>query len=99
MCWKSFAQTCRILRTHGLAGGSIKPARQIKATSKLNELVDLVADKVNANLSSTSSLDLSDSQVLETLVHLSRIDNELWRKLPRDVQQVIIEYQRSENEQ
>ena len=96
---KSFAQTCRVLRTHGLAGGSVKPARQIKATSKLNELVDLVADKVNANMFSASPMDLGDSQVLESLVHLSRIDNDLWRKLPRDVQQVIIDHRRKENDQ
>ena len=93
---QTFEETCQTLRVHGLSGGSAKPARMIHNTSKMDELVNLISDRVNSNLTIAQEPPAQD-QVVNTLAHLSRLDNDIWRKLPRDIQQLIMEHRRNEN--
>ena len=93
---QTFEETCQTLRVHGLSGGSAKPARMIHNTSRMDELVNLISDRVNANLTIAQEPPAQD-QVVNTLAHLSRLDNDIWRKLPRDIQQLIMEHRRNEN--
>ena len=93
---QTFEETCQTLRVHGLSGGSTRSPRMIQNTSKMDELVNLISDRVNANLTIAQEPPAQD-QVVNTLAHLSRLDNDIWRKLPRDIQQLIMEHRKNEN--
>ena len=91
---KSFKDTCEMIRKQAIASDS-KSTRGVN--SALVQLVDdLVVDKVNGNQTVVEQTQEEQDDMV-TLANLSRIKPEIWKEIPKDVQQAIMKVRLEES--
>ena len=85
---KSYKETCKMLRTHAIASDNSR-----SRGANVN-LAEYVAQLVNQQMSnSQSSTDLQ----LQTQANLARVSPEIWKELPREIQELIMKTRLEEN--
>ena len=84
---KSFKDTCEMIRKQAIASDA-KGSRGVNSTM-VQLFADLVADKVNVNQTVVGQ-QLGEDEDAVVLANLSRIKPEIWKEIPRDVQQAIM---------
>ena len=87
---KTYKQTSKMIRVHAIASEDRKP-RGVHNTL-VSQLADMVAQKLHVEPEEPEE-DVNSS----IIANLTRVSPEVWKELPRDVQEVIIRARMEEN--
>ena len=97
---KSYQQTCKMIRQHALLSDNKRTIPQVNKTT-IEHLVHMMAQQLNLpsredEVEVEGNDSVSDDNTM-VMANLTRINMDVWKELPRDVQELIIKARREEN--
>ena len=95
---KSFKETCKMLRTHAIASHSTN-SRRVNNTAR-DRLVQLLTKQLNSQEEQYQTPDISpldDTGNLEASANLARVSPQIWRELPKEIQDLINKARQDKN--